>query len=87
MAEHCAGPELVCEPFGGSSLCLDQCDAPGVGEGPGVGCRDDYACYPSAVGTGVCLPSCTVQPSPDEFCEVFFEDAPSCNRDTGACEL
>jgi hypothetical protein len=91
MDVYCPMPEdKICEPQGPGelSLCLERCDDPGGGKGPLHGCsRDDYACYPSALGdgSGVCYPACEFS----AFCRDFFglEGANLCDRDTGLCAI
>ena len=91
MDVYCPSAEdKICEPQGDGtlSLCLERCDDPGGGSGPDHGCsRDDYACYPSALGdgSGVCYPACTIT----AFCRDFFhiEGANLCDNATGLCRL
>ncbi len=79
MEAQCEAPDLVCEPFGGPSFCLDRCDEAG-----GAGCRADYTCYVDGAGGGACFPRCTSQPDPDRFCREFFVGVPNCAA-SGLC--
>ncbi|MBI2894448.1 MAG: hypothetical protein HYY06_12930 [Deltaproteobacteria bacterium] len=93
MENICLEGKECMDIFGGF-YCVDTCEMAAEGcegadncQGDAVGCAAGMSCFAlTADGTdGICLASCSEQDGPDQYCADNFNQAPTCNVDTGTC--